>query len=158
VAPLLFGGAFRALAPSVAERITSPLDTIAHVALLLSLVLIIVLAPAETVHIFLRLVGTGTLLAFVAFVLGSIAIGWLVGGPTTQERRILALGTAARNVGISLFIAVNAFSADNADSGILPFTVLMLFVSVLVAWYWGRKSNTKQRTTAVSDDVSSSDS
>ncbi|KTG13389.1 hypothetical protein AUR66_19450 [Haloferax profundi] len=143
VAPLLIGGALRAVAPTVAGRLVRPLELVAQVTLLSVLVLIVVLSPGETIRVFARLVGTGTLLVFVVFIFGTIAIGWLVGGPTSNSRRILALGTAGRNVGIALFIAASAFEGENADSEILAFTILMLAVSVLVAWYWRRKSDSE---------------
>lgn len=142
VFPLALGVALRWTTPALADRLTGPLDTIANLALLVALVLVVVLDPGAITRAILSLLGTGTLLVFVAFVLGSIAIGWLVGGPTTQGRRVLALGTGGRNIGIALFIAVSAFPEADADAGILAFTTLMFAVSLLVAWYWGRKSRT----------------
>lgn len=141
VAPLVAGGVIRVLTPAVAPSLSKLFDAVARVALLLALLLIVVITPGGTIQIFLDLFGTGALLVFVVFIAGSIGIGWAVGGPTVEAKRILALGTAGRNVGIALFIVANSFAGENADGGVLAFAILMVVVSILVAWFWGRRPN-----------------
>lgn len=138
VAPLFIGSLLRERDPSFADRITNPLTGIAHVALLLTLVLIVLLNPGDIVRVIVSLFGSGAILVWIIFILGTIGIGWVGGGPTARSRRILALATAGRNVGIAIFIAASAFTETHAESAIFGFTVFMLGVSVGVAWYWRR--------------------
>jgi len=138
VIPLIAGGVVREKRPDVARSVARRLTTLANVTLLLALVIVVLLDLDGALRILAVLFGTGALLVMALFVLASVLIGWLTGGPTPENRRILALGTAGRNVNIALFIATGAFPASNADASIVAFAVIMLVVSLLVAWYWKR--------------------
>ena len=139
VAPVLAGMAVRDRSPRLADRAAPALLRLANLALLGALLVVVVLEPGATIRVLVSLLGTGTLLVLVVFILGSIGIGWLVGGPTDEDRRILALATAARNVGISLFLATAAFPGSDAESSIVAFTVLMFAVSGGVAYLLGQR-------------------
>jgi len=39
-------------------------------------------------------------------------------------------------VNVALFFATGAFPASDADAGIVSFALIMLVMSLLVAWYW----------------------
>ena len=136
VLPLLAGGALRDRRPEIATRLAKRLTGLANVTLLAALVIVVALDFGGAFRVVASLVGTGALLVMMLFVLATIFVGWLAGGPTPQNRRILALGTAGRNVNIALFIATGAFPESDADASIVAFALLMLGVSVLVAWYW----------------------
>jgi BASS family bile acid:Na+ symporter len=142
VAPIAVGTELRDRRPEFATRITNPLVRIANLSLLGALVAIVALDPGGIIRLLLTLFGTGTLLVIVVFILGTIGIGWLFGGATVEERRVLALASAARNIGIALFIATGAFPETNADAAIVVFIVLMFVVSGGVAYYWGRSRRT----------------
>ena len=144
VAPILVGMAVRDRSPRLADRAAPTLLRIANLALLGALLVIVVLEPGAILRVLVSLLGTGTLLVLVVFILGSIGIGWLVGGPTDEDRRILALATAARNVGISLFLATAAFPGSDAESSIVAFTVLMFAVSGGVAYLLGHRRRALQ--------------
>lgn len=134
--PLVVGGLLRDRRPELATSAAKSLTRLANATLLAALVIVVVVDLKPVVGVFATLLGTGAVLVMVLFVLATIAVGWLAGGPTTQNRRILALGTAGRNVNIALFIATGAFPASEADTAIVAFAVVMLVVSLLVAWYW----------------------
>lgn len=136
VLPLVAGGALRDRRPEIATPLARWLVGLSNVTLLAALAIVVILDLEGTVRVFAALVGTGALAVMVLFVLATIVVGWLTGGPTPQNRRILALGTAGRNVNIALFIATGAFPASEADASIVAFAVVMLVVSLLVAWYW----------------------
>lgn len=138
VAPMLAGVAVRTRRPALADRLVRPITLLANLSLVLALGIVLLLGLPRVVEIFALLFGTGAILLLSLFVLVSIGIGWLLGGPTAQSRRILALGTAGRNVNIALFVATGVFPDSGVDGGIIAFTVLMFVVSILVARYWRR--------------------
>lgn len=144
VVPLAAGVAVRLQRPDLADPLGRRLVHLANVALLSALVIVVVVDLRGALQVFGVLLGTGALLVMALFVLVTVAVGWLAGGPTPESRRILALGTAGRNVNIALFIATSAFPETEADAGIVAFAVLMLVVSVGVAWYWGRHPRTDE--------------
>jgi BASS family bile acid:Na+ symporter len=138
VIPLVVGGVVRETRPEIAATLASRLTTVSQATLLLALAIVVLLDLRGAIRVFAALFGTGVLLLMALFVLASVLIGWLVGGPSPENRRVLALGTAGRNVNIALFIATSAFPASDADASIVAFAVIMLVVSLLVAWYWKR--------------------
>jgi BASS family bile acid:Na+ symporter len=138
VVPLLVGGYVRHRRPALASTLAPRLAALSNLTLLTALVVVPLLDPGATLRVFATLLGTGALLVMAVFVLLTILVGWVVGGPTRQKRRILALGTAGRNVNVALFIATGAFPASNADATIVAFAVVMLVVSLLVVWFWRR--------------------
>jgi BASS family bile acid:Na+ symporter len=136
VVPLVAGGVLRDRRPALAKPAARWLMRLANVTLLAALLIVVVVDLGGALRVFETLLGTGALLVMVLFVLATIVVGWVTGGPTPQNRRILALGTAGRNVNIALFIATGAFPASEADASIVVFAVIMLAVSLLVAGYW----------------------
>jgi BASS family bile acid:Na+ symporter len=73
-------------------------------------------------------------LAMALFVLGAGAIGWLIGGPATPTRRLLAHVTAMRNVGLGLMIATVGIPHGGVALAIVVFVVVLIALRVLFAW------------------------
>ncbi|MFC6976674.1 bile acid:sodium symporter family protein [Halomicroarcula sp. GCM10025709] len=138
VLPLVAGGVVGDRRPALADAAARRLTRLANVALLGALVAVVALDFGGALRVVTALFGTGALFVMTLFVLLTILVGWFTGGPTAENRRILALGTAGRNVNIALFIATGAFPATEADASIVAFAVVMLVVSLLVTWYWRR--------------------
>jgi len=98
------------------------------VLLALGLVVILV-AMMPTI---LALVGNGTLLAMVAFVVIGLSVGHLLGGPYPQERPILALSAATRHPAIALAIAKANFPDEpNLAGTVLLFLLVAAVIGVL---------------------------
>ncbi|WP_416841358.1 bile acid:sodium symporter family protein [Haloferax sp. DFSO52] len=142
VVPMVVGMSVRDLSPDLATRLTKPVAIVSNIALLATLAVIVILNPGGIIRVLVSLFGTGSLFVIALFVLGTIAIGWFVGGPTEEGRRILALACAARNIGIALFVVTVAFPDSNADATIVAYFVLMFVISGGVAYYWGRTKRT----------------
>jgi hypothetical protein len=53
--------------------------------------------------------GRGTILAMLLLLLLSMLIGWLIGGPDRESRRVLATATSMRNVIVVLYVARYCF-------------------------------------------------
>jgi BASS family bile acid:Na+ symporter len=108
--PTIAGVLVRRLAPGLAARVAAPASAIATVLLLAGLGLMLgKAAPAM-----LALVGDGTLLAIVLFLVLGLLAGHLLGGPAPADRSVLALATASRHPGVALAIAQLTFPAERS--------------------------------------------
>jgi BASS family bile acid:Na+ symporter len=124
--PLAAGMGFHALAPSLGERIARPVGLIATGLLAVAAIAILVGA----LPVALSLVGNGTLFVFVAFVAFGLAVGHYLGGPSDEERVVLALSTACRHPALALAIAGATFPDEKRVVGAI---VLYLLLSLIVA-------------------------
>src|SRR5437016_9714094 len=104
--PLAVALAVNARFPSVAARAKPLLNRISNLSLI-ALVLLLVVTNIKNV---LAVFGTGGILAGLLFIAVTFAVGWWLGGPTTDTRRVLALGTAQRNIAASLVVGSQSFS------------------------------------------------
>ena len=120
--PLCAGvGAARCL-PKVAPRLVLPLSLLATVAFLFLMWETRLLRRQA----FDAIRGGGTVLAMFLLLLLSMLIGWLIGGPDREARRILATSTGMRSVIVVLYIARYCFPGSNV------FMVPIVFLSLMV--------------------------
>jgi BASS family bile acid:Na+ symporter len=75
----------------------------------------------------------------LALVIASWAAGWLLGGPGTDNRKVMALTTALRNVGVGLVIATGSFAGTPAVTATLVYGLFEVVGSLLLAIAWGRR-------------------
>jgi BASS family bile acid:Na+ symporter len=130
--PIAAGVLLRKLAPAIARRIGHPLARIAGIMLLLGVICILAFAaPAVW-----SLVGNGTILAFVAFILVGLAAGHLLGGRDPDERVTLALCTACRHPALAVAIAVaNVPEEHHVFAAVLLYVLLNVVLTIpYVAW------------------------
>jgi BASS family bile acid:Na+ symporter len=107
--PLGIGLFMKARWPDTANGLQPYMSQASSVAILFMLVGGIILSWSNIVD----LIGTGALLAVIVFILGSLAIGLLLGtGSPAGVRSTLGLGTAQRNVSAALVVAVQSFEGD----------------------------------------------
>jgi BASS family bile acid:Na+ symporter len=89
-----------------------------------------------------RQLGFPTLAAMVLQIIGSMIIGWFLGGPQRENRRILATGTSMRNVGLCAVIAIESFPGTKVDIALVAFSALMVTPNSLLLFYenyWERR-------------------
>jgi BASS family bile acid:Na+ symporter len=139
--PLGAGIVVRALAPGFAHRAAAPCSTVAGITLLISLVpvLIVMFRPM------LSLLGNGTLAAIVGFTLVGLVAGHLLGGPSEENRKVLALYTISRHPGIAVAIAQANFPEQRLAVAAI---VLAVLVSSIVSLPYLRWAKTHQQTAA----------
>jgi BASS family bile acid:Na+ symporter len=127
LAPLSIGIAVRRYAPAMAGRMAKPVLKAALVVLGVSVLpLLVRLFPSV-----LSLIGDGTILVIVAFVLVGLAAGHLLGGPEPGNRTILAFSTAIRHPGVALAIAVANFPGEKLiPAAIVMYLILNIIVSI----------------------------
>jgi len=134
LAPLGAGIAVRAMAPAFANRMAAPCSRIAGITLLISLVpvLIIMLRPM------LSLVGNGTLAAIVGFTAVGLISGHLLGAPSADNRKVLALFTISRHPGIAVAIAQANFPEQRLAVAAILLAVLVSAVISLPYLRWAK--------------------
>jgi bile acid:Na+ symporter, BASS family len=99
--PLGVGLFFKARLQAVAARVKPWADWLSNIAL----VLLIVLIGAANIDKVLEVFGTRAILAGLLFIAFGFCVGWFLGGPGSDTRRVLALGTAQRNTAAALVVA-----------------------------------------------------
>ena len=122
--PLAGALAVKARFADLAARTKPLLDRLSNLSLIL-LVLLITLANVNNV---LAVFGTRGILAGLLFIAIGFVIGWLLGGPDRNTRRVLALGTAQRNIAAALVVGSQSFS----DPKVVVMVVVVAIVSLLI--------------------------
>jgi bile acid:Na+ symporter, BASS family len=103
--PLAAGLALKARYENLAARVKPLFDLISNVSLIL-LVLLITTANIDKV---LQVFGTRGILAGLLFIAIGYGTGLLLGGSAADTRRVMALGTAQRNIAAALVVASQSF-------------------------------------------------
>jgi BASS family bile acid:Na+ symporter len=93
-----------------------------------SLVVLIVLLFAVNFKNVLAVFGTGGILAGLLFLAAGYAIGWLLGGPGADTRRVLGLGTSQRNIAAALVVGGQSFD----DPNVVVMIVVVAIVGLLL--------------------------
>ena len=73
----------------------------------------------------LSVFGTGAVPAALLVIVGAFSSGYLLGGSDPMERRVIALGTAQRNIAAATVVATQSFDD--------PRTLVMVVVTSLVS-------------------------
>jgi len=76
----------------------------------------------------LAVFGTRGILAGLLFIAISFGIGWFLGGPDTDGRRVLALGTAQRNIAAAIVVGSQSFT----DPKVVVMVVVVAIVGLLI--------------------------
>ena len=108
VVPLIVGRALQRLIPQHAPKLGLWLGRLSIVIFIIAAVMAgRYKSPA------IKLMGTNGIAAIVLLILGSWVVGWLLGGPEIRNRKVLAISSSIRNVGICLPIASNYFAGTD---------------------------------------------
>jgi bile acid:Na+ symporter, BASS family len=122
--PLAGALAVKAYFADVAAGTKPLLDRLSN----LGLILLVLLITVTNVNNVLSVFGTRGILAGLIFIAIGFVIGWLLGGPDTNTRRVLALGTAQRNIAAALVVGSQSFS----DPKVVVMVVVVAIVSLLI--------------------------
>jgi BASS family bile acid:Na+ symporter len=131
--PLCAGLAVRQWRPGLASRLLRPANR-------LSLVLNLATLGVVLVAQFQMLIGipVKAFVGMLVLVLGSVALGWLLGEKGSRNRKTLAVTTSVRNVGVSLVLATASFPGTKAVTAAMAFAVFQTMVMAVVSLLWGR--------------------
>jgi len=122
--PLAAALVVKARFPTAAARTRPILDRISN----LSLILFTLLLVTVNVNNVLAVFGTRAILAGLLFIIISFGSGWLLGGPEPDARRVLALGTAQRNIAAALVVAAQSFE----DPKVVVMVIVVAIVGLLI--------------------------
>jgi BASS family bile acid:Na+ symporter len=133
--PLGIGLIVKARYNEFAARIKPVLDWLSNISLILLITLICVTNFGNVLQVF----GTRGILAAILFIALGCVIGWLLGGPGTDTRRVLALGTGQRNIAAALVVASQSFSDPQvlvmvAVVAVIGLVTLMPLARALAKW------------------------
>jgi len=122
--PLGAGLAVKARYQAAAARVKPVLDRVSNLSLIVFIALIIVTNLDKVLDVF----GTRGILAGILFIVLGVGIGHLLGGPGLDTRRVLALGTAQRNIAAALVVGGQNFS----DPKVVVMVVVVANVGLLI--------------------------
>jgi len=122
--PLAIGLLVKARLSVAAARLQPWLNRVST----LSLTLLIALLLATNIRNVLDLFGTRGILASVLFITAGSGMGWILGGLSHDTKRVLALGTAQRNIAASLVVGGQNFN----DPKVIVMVVVVAIVGLLL--------------------------
>jgi BASS family bile acid:Na+ symporter len=128
--PLGIGLALKSRYAELAARVKPVLDQISNV----SLILLVLLITAANIDKVLEVFGTRGILAGLLFIALGFAIGWLLGGPGNDTRRVLALGTGQRNIAAALVVGSQSFS----DPRVVVMVIVVAIVGLIILMPFSR--------------------
>lgn len=124
--PLGTGLAVKARYEEIASRVKPALDRIST----LSLILLVTLISLSNIGNVLDVFGTGGILGGILFVLLGCLVGWVFGGPGSDTRRVLALGTGQRNIAAALVVGEQSFSDPKVVVMVVVVAIVGLFILI----------------------------
>jgi BASS family bile acid:Na+ symporter len=134
-APLCAGLWIARRVPTIAPRLILPLEILAS-AVFVFLMWETRLARREALY---AIAGGGAILAMFLLLVISMLIGWFIGGPDDESRRVLATATGMRSVIVVLYVARYCFPGTHIYmvpivylSLMIPFN--LLFYLALAGW------------------------
>jgi BASS family bile acid:Na+ symporter len=121
VLPLVLGMIVKAKADHVAATLAKGLGLISAVTFVVLVVML--LAPRNEA---MQKIGGQALGLLLLLLLVSMIVGWLLGGPETGTREVLASATSMRNAALALAIGVTLPNADAVLPALIAFSALMV--------------------------------
>jgi BASS family bile acid:Na+ symporter len=134
--PLAIALGVKAKFPTFSAAVKPWLAKISSLALLAVISLLVITNFSSVLSVF----GTRAILAGLIFIFLGYAIGWLMGGPTSDTRAVLGLGTAQRNIAAALVVGSQSFS----DPKVVVMVVVVAIVGLLILFPIGGKLAQKQ--------------
>jgi BASS family bile acid:Na+ symporter len=128
-APLCAGLWIARRVPAIAHRLILPLEILAS-AVFVFFMWETRLARREALY---AIAGGGAILAMFLLLVISMLIGWFIGGPDHESRRVLATATGMRSVIVVLYIARYCFPGTHIY--MVPIVYLTLMIPINLLFY-----------------------
>jgi BASS family bile acid:Na+ symporter len=139
--PVITGLLIQQFAPRLADAMVKPVRMLGNLLfILLFVAVIILLVVSPDLRMTLNLGGLSTA-AIMIMVASSLAIGHLLGGPSQEQRSVLAIASVARNVGLALFIAELSTYGQNFIPTLLTYMLLGALLAVPYS-VWSKRQMT----------------
>jgi BASS family bile acid:Na+ symporter len=137
--PLILGLLIKAHSPDTAKDWAPTMNKIGA----LGIVTLLVVGLGLNIANVISLIGTGGFLALLLFIVGSLLIGFVVGGRDQGVRNVMGLGTAQRNVSAAILITLQNFSGTTA----VPYVLVAAILIPLILLPFGRWLGTRSEAT-----------
>jgi ACR3 family arsenite transporter len=134
--PLVLGLLFRSNHPEDAQQWASLMNKVSGVALLIMLVVGLGLNLSNIIS----LIGSWGFLALFLFVIGSLLIGFVMGGRDPAVRSVMGLGTAQRNVAAAILVTSLNFPGTTTLPYVLVASIVLPLILIPTARGLGRRS------------------
>jgi len=134
--PLLLGMLIKSHSPDVADHWAPVMQKTSG----LSILILLVVGLGLNISNILSFIGTLGIGAIVLLIVGSLAIGMLLGGRDSGVRTAMGLSTANRNGAAALLVATQNFSGTDTLPFVLVGVVLMLLILLPFAKRLGARS------------------
>jgi BASS family bile acid:Na+ symporter len=128
--PLAIGLLVKARLSGLAAKVQPSLGRVS----ILSLALLIVLLLITNMQNVVTLYGTRGVLASILFIAAGSGFGWVLGGPQSDSRGVMALGTAQRNIAAALVVGGQNFK----DPKVVVMVVVVAIVGLLMLMPFAR--------------------
>jgi BASS family bile acid:Na+ symporter len=130
IGPMLVGLAVHRVWGRIAHMLAKPIAMVGTVSFVVVVVLLWGLRKEAKAA-----VTTSELAAMLIFIVVAMVIGWALGGPGKETRRVLATASSMRNVALGLMIAVNSFPDTMVDEAVIAFGALMIPLNMVFTIY-----------------------
>ena len=135
--PLIIGLLIKARYEGTAQTLQPVMAQVSNISLALLLVLMLVVNFRNVLALF----GTGAILATLLFIAISVVAGYFLGGPGTDTKRVLALGTGQRNLAAAFLIATANFAElPNVLVYLAAVSLLLMVALVPTSAEFGKRS------------------
>ena len=131
VLPLGLGLGVNRCAPVFGQRILRPVEIFAESIGAVSLAFV-------TITEFRSILALGwmPLLAMTLVCEGSLVMGWWMGRPERDARRVVGLGTSNRNIALAVLVAIQSFAGTPVVAAVVANGLLLILLGLLhVAWW-----------------------
>jgi predicted Na+-dependent transporter len=142
--PIVLGLMYRSHSPEGARHWAPLMHKVSGVALLIMLVTGLGLNLSNIID----LVGSFGFLALLLFVVGSLIIGWLLGGRDPAVRSVLGLGTAQRNVAAAILVTSLNFPGTMTLPFVLVASIILPLILIPTACIFGGRPKPTAQATA----------
>jgi predicted Na+-dependent transporter len=133
--PIILGLLIKANAAEDAQHWAPVMNKVSGVALLLMLVTGLGLNVANIIS----LIGSWGFLALILFVVGSLLIGFVLGGRDPAVRSVLGLGTAQRNVAAAILVSTLNFPGTMTIPYVLVASIVLPLILIPTARWLGKR-------------------
>ena len=119
----------------LSARVKPFLDRLSSISLVLLILLISIVNFDKVLQVF----GTRGILAGLLFIAFGCLMGWLLGGPGDDTRRVLALGTGQRNIAAALVVGSQSFTDQGVTVMVVVVAIIGLVTLMPLAGMFGRR-------------------
>jgi BASS family bile acid:Na+ symporter len=117
----------------------------------LSILVLLVVGLGLNISNILSLIATGGIVALLLFIVGSLLIGFVLGGRDPSVRSVMGLGTAQRNVSAAILVSAQNFAGTMTLPFVLVAAILLLLVLLPTAKRMGVHSQSPAAQPAITD-------